>query len=343
MESPIISSATEKGNLPSKPLVTVGIIHFDDYNFLEACFQGLLRQSEISFKIILVDNTLPARQRQITTPLGLDVTMVVNEVNNGYAGAANQVIRESDTPFVFLMNPDVNLERGCLAVLLREALSNASQGVWGPKLFREPGILDSTGHDFVRSRRFRDRGMGERDENQYSGGDIFAICGAAILLRRTMLEEIKLMGEYFDEDFFVYHEDTDLCWRAWHQGWRVCYVPEAVATHLRGWRQDNRDRVSPRVRIESFKNRYLEMMKNETFGSFLQDLPYIVGQEILRLLLAVLKEPYLLKAYWKVLRVAPGTWRKRREIMRRRYPGPFQEMVMGQNSLRLNHEDSHRP
>lgn len=306
-----------KDPLP-KDLVTVGIIHYDDYGFLEDCFQGLVRQSPFSFKTLLVDNTLPERRRSIVPPTGINVAIFVNAVNNGYAGAANQVIRESKTPFVFLMNPDVNLEPGCLEVLLRVALANPSYGIWGPKLFREPGILDSAGHAFVRSRRFRDRGMGERDENQYPGGDIFAICGAAILLRREMLEDIRIQGEYFDGDFFVYHEDTDLCWRAWHRGWKVRYVPEAVGSHLRGWRQDNRNKVPARIRIHGFKNRYLEMIKNETLGSFVKDLPYIFSQEILRFLHAVFREPTLLMAYWKVLLVLPKTWRKRREIMRRR-------------------------
>lgn len=332
MTSPKMESGAGAGISPTNVLLTVGIIHYDDYGYLGACFQGLARQS-IPFKTLLVDNTLPDRRRQIALPEDFHVSVVVNEVNNGYAGAANQVIRWSDTPFVFLMNPDVNLEPGCLDVLLRQALTDPAQGIWGPKLLREPGILDSAGHDFVRSRRFRDRGMGERDENQYPGGDIFAICGAAILLRRDMLEEIKLLGEYFDEDFFVYHEDTDLCWRAWHQGWRVRYVPDAVATHLRGWRQDNRHKVSPRVRIESFKNRYLEMKKNETLGSFVQDLPFIVSQEILRFMLAVFKEPSLLKAYWKVFRVLLRTLRKRREIMRRRNPAAFRKLLADRKQI----------
>lgn len=320
-------------------LVTVGIIHYDDYDLLEACFQGLAGQSGIPFKTILVDNTLPDRRRRITPPPALDISIIVNEVNNGYAGAANQVIRGSITPFVFLMNPDVNLAPGCLEVLFRKALANPSYGIWGPKLLREPGILDSAGHDFVRSRRFRDRGMGERDENQYPGGDLFAICGAAILLRRDMLEKIKLLGDYFDEDFFVYHEDTDLCWRAWHQGWKVRYVPEAVASHLRGWRSDNRHKVPVRVRIQGFKNHYLELLKNETLGSVLPDFPFILVQEILRFVHVVFREPTLLLAYWKVLRVLPRTWRKRREIMRRRNPEPFRKMLAERKRNFPRHED----
>ncbi|MBL0059880.1 MAG: glycosyltransferase family 2 protein [Elusimicrobia bacterium] len=327
MASQQVRPAFEAMDPLPKDLVTVGIIHYDDYDFLEACFRGLSQQSRISFKTLLVDNTLPERRRSIVPPPGLNVKILVNAVNNGYAGAANQVIGESKTPFVFLMNPDVNLEPGCLEVLLRLALSNPSYGIWGPKLLREPGILDSAGHDFVRSRRFRDRGMGERDENQYPTGDIFAICGAAILLRREMLEDIRIRDEYFDEDFFVYHEDTDLCWRAWHRGWKVRYVPDAVGFHLRGWRQDNRHKVPSRVRIQGFKNHYLELIKNETLGSFVKDLPYICTQEILRLLHAVSREPALWMAYWKVLLVFPKTWRKRREIMGRRDSEQFQKML----------------
>lgn len=307
--------------------VTVGIIHFNDYDSLPECLEALTRQTLALPNVILVDNTLSAERRFISSDPRLNLSIIVNDINNGYAGAANQIIGLSKTPFVFLINPDVRLNPRCLEILLGEAFVDNRFGILGPKLFREPGWMDSAGHDFVRSRRFRDRGMGERDENQYPGGDVFGICGAAILLRREMLEDVKLQGEYFDEDFFVYHEDTDLCWRAWHQGWRVRYVPEAVATHLRGWRQDNRHKMSPRVRIESFKNRYLEMIKNETLESFVYDLPFIVAQEILRFILAAFKEPSLFKAYWKVVRVMPRMLRKRQEIMRRRKPRAFREMI----------------
>lgn len=69
----------------------------------------------------------------------------------------------------------------------------------------------------------------EEDSGQYDRlEEVFAGCGAALLLRRTMLEDVGLL----DEDFYMYYEDMDLSWRARRRGWKVLYVPGAVVRHV---------------------------------------------------------------------------------------------------------------
>src|SRR5690606_38141150 len=94
--------------------------------------------------------------------------------------------------------------------------------------------LDSAAHSIRRSRMVIDRGQGEPDGPRYSGeASVFSACGAALFLRRAMLEDIAPDGEYFAESFFAYKEDIDLGWRARLRGWDVRYVPAAVAHHVR--------------------------------------------------------------------------------------------------------------
>ncbi len=89
-------------------------------------------------------------------------------------------------------------------------------------------LADGSGRD----RGTRVRGtevFQEDDRGQYDLlEEVFAGCGAALLLRRAMLEDVGL----FDEDFFMYYEDMDLCWRARRRGWKVVYAPGAVVRHL---------------------------------------------------------------------------------------------------------------
>ena len=69
----------------------------------------------------------------------------------------------------------------------------------------------------------------ETDTGQYGDiEEVFAGCGASLLLRKTMLNEIGL----FDEKFFMYYEDVDLSWRAWIGGWKVLYAPDAICKHI---------------------------------------------------------------------------------------------------------------
>ena len=91
-------------------------------------------------------------------------------------------------------------------------------------------MIDSTGIVMLPSIRHLDRGAGELDRGQYDRDeDVFGASGAAALYRRSMLDDVRVDGEWFDEDFFAYREDADLAWRAQWRGWRCRYVAAATA------------------------------------------------------------------------------------------------------------------
>ena len=84
---------------------------------------------------------------------------------------------------------------------------------------------------------------------------VFAVSGAAMMIRCAVLPILAVDGEIFDEDFFIYHEDTDLAWRARNCGYSSLYVPGARATHVRGWKhgQAQRFQIASNIRRHSFK------------------------------------------------------------------------------------------
>jgi len=95
----------------------------------------------------------------------------------------------------------------------------------GGKRYR---VVNNVGSVLLEGGYGADRGYLERDEGQFDRSqEIFAWCGAAVLLSRPYLEAVGL----FDERFFLYYEDFDLSWRGRAQGWRYVYVPEAVVHH----------------------------------------------------------------------------------------------------------------
>ncbi|MEA2686294.1 MAG: hypothetical protein QOE93_1489 [Actinomycetota bacterium] len=89
-------------------------------------------------------------------------------------------------------------------------------------------VLNNAGNVLLADGYGADRGYQQRDRGQFDQPDeVFAWCGAAVLLSRRYLETVGL----FDERFFLYYEDTDLSWRGRAQGWRYVYVPESVVHH----------------------------------------------------------------------------------------------------------------
>ncbi|MDD5559189.1 glycosyltransferase family 2 protein [Candidatus Methylomirabilis sp.] len=314
------------------PRVAVGIINYGDYRHLPVCLDSVKRQSLRADRIILLDNQSRANE---IGPIGSaypEVQILAMQDNLGYSGGANRIVREADGyDHVMLLNPDVVLGPRHLEELVGVMVSAPGVGSVGGKLLLgdsqavggpcgdAPRILDSTGHLIFRSRRVIDRGHGECDVGQYDRPEeVFSICGAAVLYRRSMLDDIQIDGEYFDEDFFAYKEDVDTCWRAQLLGWSSRYHPAAIAYHLRGWkRRDDRRRVPWLRKYHSFKNHSLMMIKNELPALLRRDCLPILWLGIRAMAYVFLVEPALLKAVLDLKKYVPGARYKRGIIMGR--------------------------
>jgi len=126
--------------------------------------------------------------------------------NNGFACGVNLLAAQSQGRFMFLLNPDTRLEKGCLETLLAKAGSDPRIGICDAKqLPREhPKAWDK------------------------STGETSWCSGAAALVRREAFDQVG----GFDERFFMYCEDVDLSWKLWLKGWKCIYVPTAIVWHF---------------------------------------------------------------------------------------------------------------
>jgi N-acetylglucosaminyl-diphospho-decaprenol L-rhamnosyltransferase len=173
-----------------------------------------------------------------------DLKLTVNARNAGFAAAANQGIAAGEAPFVLALNPDCELREGTLDGLLAVMDERRDVGICGPALIRPggrpdhaakrgfPTPLNSLGYFTGIGRRRRGpaplRGYASPDPSR--GGQVDAVNGAFMLIRRAMLDQIGV----FDEGYWMYMEDLDLCYRARRAGWLTWYEPATVAIHLKG-------------------------------------------------------------------------------------------------------------
>jgi GT2 family glycosyltransferase len=296
----------------------VGIVHYRSYDDLARCLESVARQTMRPEAVHVLDGDAdPDRQRAVAERFPW--ATFESAPNRGYAGGANRVLARLGgcspaTRFFLLLNPDVELDPEFAERLIGAVVDRPDVALATGKLLRpDRQTIDSAGIDLPRHRRPRDRGSEQRDEGQLDQpGDVFGASGAAMLLRRDALADLALAGEIFDEDFFVYHEDTDLCWRARRLGWRVHYEPGALALHARGWQRSNRFAVPIAVRRHSFKNHYLQLIKNESASDLVRGLPVFLAWEAMRLGFAVLRDPAILPAYGDAWRLSRSALRKRR-------------------------------
>lgn len=301
----------------------VGVVNHHAYADLGRCLESVKQQSRSAAQVWVVDGDSDPPQleaaRQAFPGVCFDPAP-----NRGFGAGANRIVesvlsKDADVGFVLILNPDVELDTEYAEVLVSAMQEQPDVALASGKLLRPDGLtIDSAGIVMNRNRRPRDRGSETRDRGQCDRMErVFGVSGAAMMIRCDAVAELSVDGELFDEDFFAYHEDTDLAWRAGLLGWSSLYVPQAQARHARGWRRGRRQQISRRIRQHSFKNHYLQIIKNESRGDFLRNLPILLVWEILRLGFAVLRDPGVLPGYLSALRLAPRAWAKRQWIQER--------------------------
>jgi GT2 family glycosyltransferase len=119
-----------------------------------------------------------------------------------------------------------------------------------------------------------DRGFGERDEGQFdTPAEVFAWCGAAVLLRSRYLRDVGI----FDEDYFLYYEDFDLAWRGRSRGWSYLYVPDSVVRHIH---TASTVEGSPLFTHYVQRNRLLTLVKNAPAAYAARETAFFAGHMV---------------------------------------------------------------
>lgn len=303
--------------------VSVLILNYNGKKFITACIESVLAQDYKDLEVIVIDNLSADDSLNLAKKFDSQIKIIANEENLGFAKAMNIGIDIARGDFILTLNVDVTLEPDFVSSLMKVIASDRRIGSLSGKIYRmektTPPIIDSTGHIIFINRLFTDRGDNTPDLGQFdSQEEIFGTCAGAGLYRRTMLEDIRLEGEYFDSDFFMFLEDTDLSWRAQLRGWKCVYVPKAVAYHYRGGIAVRKTKL---VEMHNYKNRYFMLLKNDSFVSMIKNLPHFMVTDTLKSGALLFRCPPALTGWGQVFKKTPNMIKKRRLIQRRRLVG----------------------
>lgn len=217
------------------------IVSYRSAATLRGCVAPLAALPDV--RVTVVDNASP--DRSLDAVAGLDVDTVRSPRNGGFSYGCNLGAARGDAPYLLFMNPDARIDAESLAALVRVLESVPAAGLAAPRLVDEDGSLAWSLRRFPRQRstfaqalflhRLRPRAAWSdelvRDPAAYGrAGAPDWVSGACMLVRRSAFETVG----GFDEDFFLYCEDTDLCRRLWSAGHAVRFEPAAVARHVGG-------------------------------------------------------------------------------------------------------------
>ena len=226
------------------PALDVVIVAYRSQGLLRACLKSLRSQLPSSgARTWVVDNASGDGTPEMVRSEFPEVELIASETNRGFSAANNLAIRQGRAPYVLVLNPDTRLTRGALDHMLELMEANRSIGVAGCRLELEDGTFDhaarrsfptpigAIGHFTGLGRRSNaPRWLAQYRAPSVASGPVDAVNGAFMLIRRHALDEVGL----FDEGYWMYMEDLDLCYRFAQAGWTTWYEPSVSVLHVKG-------------------------------------------------------------------------------------------------------------
>jgi len=224
--------------------LSIIIVHYNQPQHLAKCFDSIKKAHlPDPTEIIVVDNgsrNLQSVQRICSNGSG-PVDLICNRTNLGLARAANLAMKRASGKYLLNLNPDVQVSRDSVLQLERYLHENPGTGIVFPRLLHPDGSLQlscRTHYDMLtvllrrtplskiyNGPRIRRHLMADWDHDKPR--EIDWALGAAFMVRREALPQ----GRIFDDRYFLYMEDVDICFTLRQRGWGVRYMPSAVMIH----------------------------------------------------------------------------------------------------------------
>ena len=270
--------------------VTVVTVTYNGIDLVGRCLDALERQElgGLTMDVVVVDNASTDGTPELVASRHPAARLVASPTNLGFAGGNNLVLDTATTPYVILLNNDAVPEPDFVATLVRAMddapddvacltatvllaqrfrlataddadVVNGPDGAYAPDATGTVTLVNSTGN-VVRTDGFgMDRGWLADAVTHHPPEDVFGFCGAAAILRTSALRDVGT----FDEDFFLYYEDTDLSWRLRLAGYQIRHCAAAVVHHEHA---ASTGEGSELFRFHDGRNRLLTLVKNASAG-----------------------------------------------------------------------------
>ncbi|HLG51411.1 MAG TPA: glycosyltransferase family 2 protein [Chloroflexota bacterium] len=260
---------------------TVIIVSYNVRDFLVRCLSSLEQAAPgRAIEVIVVDNGSSDGTVETIRRLFPPVTVIANGTNPGFGAANNQALRSARGRAVLFLNPDTEVRPGALTTLLEYLETHPEVGMVGPRLLSADGQGQSSRRRFptlvtalVESTVLQRLWSGWPALRQYYMEDcsdnrtqeVDWLVGACLLVRRTVIDRVG----GFDERFFMYSEELDLCRRLRAHDWKIVYLPSATVVHYEG-RSSEQNTILRAQRFNESKARYFEKYHGPAVGRALR-------------------------------------------------------------------------
>jgi GT2 family glycosyltransferase len=266
--------------------LTIGIVNYNTKEDLKNCIKSIWQNPpKCDYQIIVVDNNSRDGSRKLLKHLKeKNIKCILNNENSGFGRACNQIAKIQNSSYILFINPDVKISKNAIDKLIKFSEKNEKAGITTGKLLFPDGSFQLSCRKFptilrvlsgresllrkifpnnVISKEYLMSGL---DYNKIQFPD--CVRGAVMLFRSDVFK--KIGG--FDEKFFLYFEDTDICLRLRKKGYEIAYLPEAVFYHELG-SSTKKEKLRTKICINISMFHYIR--KHMNYNSLLLSLLFI--------------------------------------------------------------------
>jgi len=287
------------------PLASVITVNTNELHRLRQWLPSV-SATRADFEIIVSDNGSGDGSLEFLAERYPAVRVVANGSNIGFCAANNRAADSARGRFLVFLNPDTTVDPDWLTRLI-EPFRDPDVGLTTSKilLMKDPDRINTCGNAIHLTGLTLCRGMGKPKETFAAAEDAAAVSGAAFAIRRELF---RALGG-FDEDYFIYMDETDLSCRAWLAGWRCRTAPQSLVWH------DYAMRFGSEKVLRQERNRYQTILKNFRWPTIAALLPGLLLAEAITWAFVLLIEPAHARKKWQAYAEVARRWR---EIMRKR-------------------------
>jgi GT2 family glycosyltransferase len=239
-----------KRKQPDLPDLSVIIVSYNTANLIGNCLKSIFEASNLTREVFVVDNASTDGSSDFIKDNFPSVHLAVNTENLGFAAANNQVLPQCKGKYIFFLNPDTEIMSDTFSEAISFMDANPRIGLAGTKIINPDGTLQWSVSYKYPGQRYT------ASEVSDLPGKIACVLGASMIARSEVIKKI----EGFDEDFFLYGEDQDLCLRIRKMGHVIGYIDSATVIHLGG--QSEKDSLSSEVWKKKIHAEYIFYKKH---------------------------------------------------------------------------------
>jgi GT2 family glycosyltransferase len=249
--------------------LSIVIVSWNTKEYLLPCLRSIFgKEDRISKEAIVVDNGSQDGSEEEVKKIFPFIHLIENKRNLGFAKAANQGLKKASGSYLLLLNPDTQVKRGAIEGLVSFMESHPEAGVAGGQLLNSDGSRQNSIANFpsLTTELFNKNLLRWLFPKRFPGKErdylepieVDSVIGACMMVRREVIEQVGL----FDEDYFLFLEETDWCYRIKRKGWKVFHVPQAEIIHFQG---KSAEKEMAMAKVEYYHSRYLFFKKHRGF------------------------------------------------------------------------------